>query len=262
MISIFKVLVLALLLLDEISSKEFLSIHSGDGVPGKKLFVIFFLLFTLVVTSCGGQSGGRKNNQSSKNSFRPQLIDHKKFKAILRPISGSMYSAASGVVNVNIEDDEFVVEQSVEQAQSGVRHFQAIMTGSSCEGVDENLDGYIDLFEGSKTFGSRLIPLDSDLGSQLDGQNFGPIANEDETYVYKRRTSLSRLLSDLTAADPNFDDDLIKLNSPQDLYLHRRVVLVLGTSSELPETVAGLGIFSAQEGYPIACGELVPVLND
>ena len=226
-----------------------------------KISGLFLFVSLLGLVSCGGSGGG--SGSSASNPVRQKEEDKiKHYQAVLKPLNPETTSQTAGVVMIRVDGDEFEVQQTVTEAPGGVRHFQAIMSGKSCAAIDENADGYIDLAEGSKVFGKRLVPLDSNLDSQLEGIDFGPIANEANAYIYNRHTSVSKLLSDLTALDPDEQDDLMKLNSDKDLTLSKRIVVIMGTNRDLPETVSGNGTYSAAEGLPIACGELAPMKNE
>ncbi len=200
--------------------------------------------------SSGGGSGQEKSGQQEARSSK-QL-----FRAVLKPMNPTMSGETSGVVLFRIENDDLVVEETVINAPTDVRHFQAVMAGKSCAAIDDNQDGYIDIVEGMKVFSQRLIPLDSNLDSQIEGMDFGPIANEANAFVYRRSTSLSKLLSDLTATDPNDEDDLVKIGQEKNLKLASRVVVIFGTNRAVPDTVQGNITYSPSEGLPIACGEL------
>jgi hypothetical protein len=214
--------------------------------------------FFFLACGRGGNGGGSSQRTSSEEQ---QEYSKQLYRAVLKPMNVEASGRTSGVVIVRIEHDEFVVDQTVTEASNGVRHYQAIMSGSSCEAQDENQDGYVDLPEGMKAFGRWLIPLDSNLGSQLEGMDYGPIANAENAYIYRRTASFVKLLSDLTAQDPDEDDDLVKISGEINLRLRKRVVVVFGSDRSLPETVLGSSTYSASEGIPIACGALEPI-ND
>lgn len=221
-------------------------------------FILSLSLVSLV--SCGGGSSSSKSS-SSRSPVEAEENTNKLYRAILKPVNPNMASTG-GVVVVRVDGDDFKVEQTVTDAPSGIRHFQAIMAGSSCAAVDENGDGYIDIVEGQNTFGKRLIPLDSNLDSQMEGSNFGPIANEANAYIYQKSTSLAKMISDLISVDPDDEDDLVKLPNDKSLALSSRVVVVMGVNRSLPSTVSGNGTYEAAEGFPIACGELVAIENE
>jgi hypothetical protein len=222
-------------------------------------------LFTLL--SCGNS-----DDDSSKNSVIEQEEEQREqddegiFRAVLRPLNVSVAGNTTGTVEIKIKGDDVVVESNVAGAPAGVKHHQNIMTLTSCptETSDANNDSVVDIAEALPSVGFILIPLDSDLSAQLDGMSYGPIANSSGSYFYRRSTTLSALLSDLGATDPDSSDAVKKLSPGENLNLAGRVVVVHGvrSSDALPETTATLGENKSSEVLPIACGELVRVTDE
>lgn len=143
----------------------------------------------------------------------------------------------------------------------GVRawHPQKVYTGSRCPTIedDSNGDGYIDIVEAEKVVGKVLIPLDADLGSQMNGRNFYPVGDLSGSYYYERLVSFSRFFKDLKAEDKDPADNIVKLAPEEGLSLIGRVVMVQGTAEtvEYPETVSsGSTRYRPHQTLPIACG--------
>lgn len=226
-------------------------------------FLISSCLITLV--SCGSESSS-SGGTPGKRIEEQQLGDEGIYRAVLNPINETLSGKTNGTVEVKIKGDEVQVYSRVTGSPAGVKHLQNIMNSTSCPtaAVDANSDSLIDIHEAMKVTGQILIPLDSDLSSQLDGMSYGPISNGSGNYVYKRSTTLSSLLSDLNALDPDPSDAVVKIPAGQDLHLAGRVVLIHGVrpSSDLPDSVVTLGEHSAEASLPIACGVLVRVKEE
>jgi hypothetical protein len=215
----------------------------------------------LALVACGKDSG----KSSSNRQFREEVQKEEGiYRAVLSPIHTQNAEAIAGTVEIEIAGEEVIVKAKASNTPAGVKHFQNIMTGTECpnSSSDENQDGFVDAVEASQVSGKILIPLDSDLSHQMDGMDFGPIANSAGNYVYRRSTTLSQLLGDLNAEDPDKTDVLVKLNGKA-LNLSGRVILIHGVSSEsaLPESVAIVGDLSREQSLPIACGKIIRV-ND
>lgn len=232
----------------------------------KSPFISSLLISTCLITlvSCGSDSSGGGGTSSTRNE--EQLGDEGIYRAVLKPINESLSGKTDGTVEVKIKGDDVQVLSNITGSPAGVKHLQNIMHSTSCPtaAVDANNDSLIDAAEAMKAAGKILIPLDSDLSSQLDGMSYGPISNGSGNYVYKKSTTLSSLLSDLNAVDPDPSDAVIKLPSGRDLHLAGRVVLIHGvrSSSDLPASVVAFGEHSAEVSLPIACGVLVRVRNE
>lgn len=228
-----------------------------------KLFLVMMSLLTVVACDSGSSGGSSKvSNVQDLQEDNDQGI----YRAVLSPINSALAGKTTGTIEVTLDGDEVVVESTVASAPSGVKHLQHIMVNGACptEASDTNTDGIIDIVEGSAVFGKILIPLDSNLGDQMLGSDFGPIANGAGAYVYRRSTSFALLMADLNAEDPDREDNLAKLASNQTLTLSKRVVVIHGVNrnADLPATVATLGEAPAEQLLPIACGQLIKVHSE
>ena len=229
-----------------------------------KLSSIMLGTCLLTLAACGGSGGsGSNSNKTETTRILQRQEDIGLYQAILAPLNSSVAGETVGNVQVEVVGDDFAVEVRVKGAPAGVKHIQSIMTGTSCPDLsqDVNGDGLIDIMEGMKSFGKVLIPLDSNLSEQIAGSDFGPIANSAGAYVYRRSTSLTTLLADLRAADPDTQDHIVKLPFGSDLNLSGRIVVVHGvsTDSALTDSVATIGDMSPAQSLPIACGKLVRI---
>lgn len=223
-------------------------------------FLIGTCLFTLA--SCGSDS----DSSSSSPRQEEQQDDQGIYRAVLKPLNTTASPNTTGTVQIKIEGDDVVVESNVTGAPAGVKHLQnlTLLTACPTTGNDVNNDSYVDILEAAASAGPILIPLDSDLSEQLDGMSYGPIANGSGSYVYRRSTTLTDLLADLRAPDPDATDAIVKLPDGQDLNLAGKVVIIhgVGSSANLPDSVATTGDLSAEQSLPIACGELVRVTSE
>lgn len=225
----------------------------------KLVSTIFLGTCLITLASCGGGGGG--GSSSSPTRQEQQVDDQGIYRAVLKPLNTSVAGETTGTVQIKIAGDDVVVESNVVGAPAGVKHLQNITTAASCPTTDTNGDTYIDIAEAQ---GQILIPLDSDLSQQLDGMDFGPIANGSGSYVYKRSTMLSLMLADLRAFDPDPLDPVVKITPDQDLNLSGRVLIVHGveSNSNLPDSVATKGSLTKEQALPIACGQLVRISSE
>jgi hypothetical protein len=219
----------------------------------------------LSLVSCGSDSSNGSGADTTQQE-QQQQDDQGIYRAVLRPLNSSVAGTTSGTVEITIEGDEIVAESNVTGAPSGVKHLQNITVASACptSSSDVNGDSFVDMVETLPSTGPILIPLDSDISEQLNGMAYGPIANGSGSYIYRRSTTVSEILSDLHALDPDVADPIAKLVDGQNLNLAGRVILIHGvsSSSNLPSTVATVGDLSAAQSLPIACGELVRVSSE
>lgn len=229
------------------------------------LVVIGSLLFTLA--SCGSDNDDSNDSGTVTNEEQQPETEEGIFRAVLSPLNTSVAGNTSGTVEIVIAGDDIRVKSNVVGAPAGEKHLQNIMLGSACPDMatsDTNGDTFVDINESVPATGPILIPLDSDLSAQLDGMSFGPIANGSGNYVYRRSTTMTQMMSDLQAADPDPNDVIVKLPAGSALNLANRVVLIHGVSSSdnLPDSVSTIGNAGSYQVLPIACGRLVRVQEE
>lgn len=221
-------------------------------------FLIGTCIFTLA--SCGSDDSSSSAGSSRQEQ---QQDDQGIYRAVLKPLNTNVAPGTSGTIEIKIQGDDVFVESNITGAPAGVKHLQnlTLLTACPTSGNDVNNDSHVDILEAAASAGPILIPLDSNLSTQLDGMSYGPIANGSGSYVYRRSTSLTDLLSDLRAPDPDATDAVVKLPEGQDLNLAGKVVIIhgVGSSANLPETISTIGDLSAEQTLPIACGELVRI---
>lgn len=234
----------------------------------KEFISVFLPIAGLILFTACGKAANNKSPQALV-STDPQIEDDRVteqqpdegiYRAILKPLNDNTTPGTKGTVEVRIAGDDFFVEARVSDAPVGVKHVQNIFSGSKCpdESSDLNQDGIIDISEALPFAGKILIPLDSDLSEQFDGIEYGPIANNAGNYIYRRGTTLSRVLAGLRSVDPDPRDLIIKLKPEEELNLSGRVVMVHGIkhTQPLPKEISGYGPFTAEQSLPIACGVL------
>jgi hypothetical protein len=216
-------------------------------------YPLHFTIILLFLTACGKQGNKKFTPGLDQLAFRDDREGT--YRAYLRPLNGHQ---TKGTVTVRLEQDEFVVREAIADAPENIMHFQFIVSGK-CPSTesDTNADGFVDMNEAMAKLGKILIPLDSHLDSQIDGSDYGPLANPAGAIVYNRRGSLSKMLADLYAVDPSADDHLGKLNSGEKFVLHGKSVVILGTKMSLPDTVGSFAGLSRVASLPIACGEFI-----
>lgn len=187
-------------------------------------------------------------------------LDPGTYKAVLHPVNSFQTNEAGGEFTIRIKDDVFMAESQINGVHEGMKHHQAVLTGAECpdENADSNFDGVIDVVEASAVSGNTLLPLDSHLSTQIEGISYGPIANEEGYYFYRRSSSFSLLMEDLSNYDDEPEDHLVKLVSPIKLALSQKVIMVYGLSPEveLPESVQGRDGLAPHESIPVLCGRL------
>jgi hypothetical protein len=181
------------------------------------------------------------------------------FTATLASLNGGTATGTATFL-VTEDDDEFIAQVQVAGADTSIAHLQHVHFGSSCPdsaAADTNSDGFIDALEGIPAYGLILVPLDGDVSSQAAGATTFPTADATGAYSFGDTVTLSAVLTDLAAADPDPDDETTKLGSAT-LSLENRTVVVFGVSdtTTLPTTVLSFTGSTAQASLPVACGPI------
>lgn len=227
-----------------------------------------FLIFSslLWMTACGSDHSGYPRTKILQNQVEEKQDDQGRYRVVLNPLNTDYSGEVLGTFEIKIQGEDFFVQGHLANARAGVKYLQNIMLGNKCpdNAADINEDSIIDLSEVFHVSGKVLLPLDADLSEQLSGMDFGPIANTSGSYIYRRSTTLSQLLSDLRMPDPDILDHVLKLPPENDLNLAGKVVLIMGLPDEtaLPESVSRVGTLSSHQAFPIACGNLFRIKDD
>lgn len=216
----------------------------------------------LVLIGCGGDKGTSSAPAADKLELQDDVDGI--YRAHLVSLNQAYAGSTGGTITVRMRGDEIIVEGAIAGAPAGIKHYQFITTGQACPTAasDTNADGVVDAVEGASAYGPAIIPLDSNLNTQVDGSDFGPIANPAGAIVYRRSASVSNLMSDLFEMDPTPKDHLVKLVPGERMILNGKKVVLHGVSSELPATASGMNDLTAAESLPIACGILTRVSAD
>ena len=226
--------------------------HSKRHLP-------FFYL--LALASCG-ENHSQNVKQLNQNQYRAEVMKDGTYRAILRPYNNSLSGwIPNGKTEIKISQNQIEINSWIEDS-ANVMHIQNIHAGSECPSMehDRNQDGFIDFYESQASVKKILIPLDSDLSSQLGGSHNYPRGN----FNYYQTASLSDMTDDLKMPDQDASDEMIKLSPTQDFSVEGKVIIVMGVSSNtmLPSNIRRLVGYTLQESIPIACGVIEKVEED
>lgn len=204
------------------------------------------ILTTSLLLSCGK---GEKSSKSNTAVIRTPALEEQaaegSYRAILRPFNNHLSGfLPTGVAEIKISGDSVQVKTLLDD-DARVVHIQSIHQGTACPTIlnDTNKDGLIDVAEAIAISGKVFISLDGNLNSEEEGAGLYPFGGD---FTYVENASLSKLESDA------------KTRTGQGLNLSGRVVLIHGVNgaTQMPDSVATLGIMSRQASIPIACGIL------
>jgi hypothetical protein len=187
-----------------------------------------------------------------------------KYEVKFLPLNTSLAGISNAKAKIHIVADHISVVLDMQDSPSMTLHSQFIYTSSVCPSDihDVNKDGFIDPQEAAKVLGPILIPLDSDLSSQMDGITEFPSSDSLGRYHYVQEGLLSHLIADLQSPDLNPKDELGKLNHGQQLKLEGKVIVIQGVPEDLyvPGSISSIGTNSDRVTLPIACGKISRVL--
>lgn len=222
---------------------------------------ILSLLTLLSLVACGSDGGGGNSNNGSGpgQSVSREMAEATPgtYYAVLRPVNfHSNGFIPYGAATFSLTGDQLLVNTSMDDDQA-VTHRQSLHMGSRCPTLsdDTNGDGFVDYNEAMSVVGPVLMPLDAELNSQLLGAEVYP---RGPGMTYKKIASLSKINSDLWAADEDPSDNIIKLSAGKSLGIEGRVVLAHGTSnqSSFPSSLGTYKNEPAHLSLPVVCGVL------
>jgi hypothetical protein len=175
------------------------------------------------------------------------------YVAQLHPMNAKVTGhRTTGEARFTVNGDSLTISVTVQDAVPGLTHWQHFhgfkdKRDASCaaQAADRNRDGIVDLIETEPSSGTTMVPFIDDPVSMNVAEGNYPKASAAGTYDYRRTVSLKALSAAFGKA---FDGSKLDLN--------RRVVLIHGTASSLPVSVASLGPIPAQVTVPIACGTI------
>ena len=204
---------------------------------------------------------------SSVVSGVPEDILDLTFAADLQPLNDVSVigdtipiTPVTGEATFEITEGNFTAQVTATGLAPGIAHAQHIRTGSGCPtpAADTNDDAFVDVIEGEPFFGRILVPLDADLRTQAGGMDQFPVANSLGEIDYSEEADFDELLADLTAEDPDPDDQIVKLEGDS-LELEGLQVVLHGVDSTevtLPTSVQTFPGTSRYATLPVACGEI------
>lgn len=244
--------------------------HLGDFM--KILFVIQSILLILnffFLTACGlkPQASSKKPQNSQVSPIKESEIlepsefksDQGFFRVTLLPLNESLNLKSMGEFHFHLDSEKFSVRGYMKNIEPAIKHFQMIHEGEKCPTMksDLNQDGVIVFEELINVVGKKIIPLDGNLSSQLQGIDYGPVGDDFGEYVYKKTVQKEAMLEDLYAEDDAYFDELKKLELQEKIRLNRRVLVIYGISPQmsLPDSIDTLD-HNIHEYMPIACGEI------
>ena len=183
-----------------------------------------------------------------------------KYEVKFLPINTSLAGISNAKAKIHIVADHISVELEMQDSPPMAIHSQFIYTSSVCPSDihDVNKDGFIDHQEAAKVLGPILIPLDSDLSSQMEGITQFPFSDSMGKYHYAQEGLLSYLIADLQSPDSNPRDELGKLNHGEKLKLEGKVLIIQGVPEDVyvPGSISSIGTNSDRATLPIACGKI------
>lgn len=217
-----------------------------------KYVAIFPFILCLLLSGCGK---GYKDPV-----FVNDVIADGQYHAKLMPLNKHL-GKSNGYASISIRDNQFWARVKIFGPQTHSIHPQYIHDLDRCPGPedDTNRDGIVDIQEVISISGPMLIPLDSDLSSQLKGLNEFPHMMRFNFYYYSEACHSDRLFRDLKAQDELHFDFMSKLHKGEKINLSSRVIVIYGIaeSRPLPSSVRSQGGLPAQLAVPIACGRIL-----
>lgn len=222
------------------------------------------LLVTVLLLSawgCGKDGGGSGSNRQEEQVARNTAeATPGTYYTVLRPVNfRSNGFIPYGMASFSLQSDQLKVSVSLDDDQPVV-HRQALHAGSRCPTMsdDTNQDGFVDYQEALRVVGPAIMPMDSDLNSQIAGKDQFP---RGRAMTYNNQASLAKINADLWAADEDPSDDVAKLAHGSGIGFEGRVVLVHGTTNQnnFPTSLASYNNEPAHLSLPIVCGLLKKV---
>jgi len=224
------------------------------------------LLFTFVSCHDSGSSSSKDQQVDStainqNEEIRPDGTNVQgDYAAEIWPVNYNLQFKSIGHVGVKREGDEFKVMVNLKYGPKDRVIKQAFYNSRRCPTIkdDLNKDAYIDIMEAKLAIGKIVIPFDSNLDSQLKGQNDYPRTDASGKMNYSMSASFERMFSDLKEVDENPSDEIIKLYENDGITLPGRIVLFQGMprNAFLPETVASTPDEDKYDSIPVGCAVL------
>ncbi len=212
-----------------------------------RFLLILSLAGPLALLGCDSDDGDDVTDDSSQT-----------FTVNFQPLNGS---GVSGTATLTLsdeddlfseDDDRFIVEINA-TGLGDVAHAQHIHALAQCPTMagDANEDGFLDVVEGTPTYGGIIVPLDDDLlDSAANGFPTGT------TIAYEASADFDAFFDVYDGEDDNEDDPFTTFGDA--INLGGRTIVLHGVRAdmELPETVASIGDLPATGTLPVACGTI------
>ena len=232
----------------------------------RRLIKTLFLFSLCFVVSCGKSSNNDRSTSPSDVTQNETIrADGSNVTGIyatpLVPLNKNIHMKRLGTAALQRDGDTFSAFVKIKSGQRGTKFKQAIYTGRRCPTIkdDLNKDAYVDIQEAMIAIGKIVIPLDSDLDSQMGGIDNYPITDATAgAYFYKTTASFARMFADLKTPDQNETDNIIKLGPDDGLTFPGRIIFIQGINEKVfvPPTVATLPGEDVHKSLPVACGVL------
>ena len=216
----------------------------------------------LTLAACGNNdSSSSKKKQQAQNLL---LSEEGHYQATLAPINAHLAGDVSGTALVKVVGDSMTFEVKVNGSPAQIVHAQNIHFASECPTLssDTNKDGVIDAVEAQKSYGPVVIPLDSDLRTQIEKTISFPTSDFSGNYFYRQSVSMTEMLKDLTQKDNDLTDNIVKLSSSFGFEGRQVVIYGVAADAALPESVATVNGQSKHSSLPIACGSFIKIAVD
>jgi hypothetical protein len=236
-------------------------------------------LLSLVACGGGGSSSGSGTNLDKKdesvssrtnteetnptteptdsNSPTVEKEPNGVYQGLFRPINEKLLGKLNGALNISRKNNEIVFDVRINGIPAWSVHPQSIYEGTRCPtpADDINKDGFIDIVEGQKVYGSVIIPLDGDLNNQKARSAWHPVSDQFGHYIYSEKADFDQFFMDLQKKDEDLTDNIIKIDSSTGLNLVGKVVVIHGVheNTNLPATVVSMNGMPKHESIPVAC---------
>ena len=118
---------------------------------------------------------------------------------------------------------------------------------------DANSDGFVDVLEGLPRYGGILLPLDDDISNtsaNIPGFPTGTTVN------YTESTTVTALRAGFERDDDDDNPATVTLGANGRVDLSKYVIVLHGTTRELPATVGTLPGLPNTATLPVACGRI------
>jgi hypothetical protein len=193
--------------------------------------------------------------ENKRDSF--ERLAEGNFYANLFPIN-PQEEAVEGYLNISIYKKQFWARVKLNGSKTQIAHHQYIHLNSTCPSLlnDLNFDGFLDVQEVFFSSGNILLPLDSDLSSQLNGIHQFPKIKKQKSYYYSKSAHSEKIMKDLRSKKNRESDLFIKLKRFQALDLEKRVIIVFAVREDYPLNLSQINLeeLSPHSIIPLACG--------